>query len=87
MHTITKSEKADDAPLSGHNSIREYRGNIDAEKDKAKNKRDNYLYNYKMNILEKGCHSRAISFESGIASISQSFSKRSCWHESARFPP
>jgi hypothetical protein len=66
MHIMTKSEKADDAPLSGNKSIMKFQGNIEGEKNKARTRRDSYLYNYKMIIPERECRSRENRFGSGI---------------------
>jgi hypothetical protein len=61
---MAKSEKADDAPLPGGRGIRKCRGNIEGEKDEVRDRRDNHLYNYKMNVLEGGCYSRVTRFRS-----------------------
>jgi hypothetical protein len=59
---IAKSEKADNAPPSGNQSIRKCQGDIGEQKDKARDRRYSHIYNYKMNIMEGGCHSRATRF-------------------------
>jgi hypothetical protein len=44
-----------------------YRRDIEEEKDKARNKGDDHLCNYKMHILEGGCHSRETRFRRKVA--------------------
>jgi hypothetical protein len=52
-------------PMMHHFLVTRGPGNIGAiwrGKNKARNRSDSHLYNYKMNILEGGCHSGAARF-------------------------